>query len=90
MTGSKEVSRSEAIKTPLLERIARLGGRVEGANLSEIRRALGMEDHAIRVLKSGLYKLVADGSLAYHGERDHEGCDPRGFPSIRNRIYTIR
>lgn len=90
MTDLKEVSRSDAIKAPLLERIVQLGGRVEGANLFEIRRALGMEDHAIRVLKSALYKLVQEKELSFQSERDHEGCDPRGFPTIGNRIYTIR
>lgn len=90
MTGLKEVSRSEAIKTPLLERIAQLGGRVEGANLFEIREILGLDGVAIRVLKSALWKLVDERKLTYHGVRDLEVGDLRGFPSVCSRIYAVR
>lgn len=91
MSDAVEVSRSEAIKERLLKLIIEAGGRVEGRDLSDIRQSLGLDGTPTSVLKSALWKLVnEDGKLVYHGERDHEGCDPRGYPEVCNRIYAIR
>ncbi|MCB9822809.1 hypothetical protein H6800_00875 [Candidatus Nomurabacteria bacterium] len=90
MPDAAKVSRSEAIKGLVLERITNHGGRVEGQNLFEIREILGLDGVAIRVLKSALWKLVDERKLTYHGVRDLEVGDLRGFPSVCSRIYAVR
>lgn len=85
------VSRSDEAKECVLEAIKRLGGRVEGVDIHEIKQCLGLDHLSNRVLSSALWKLVVhDGKLCFQTKRDWEGCDPRGYPTIAKRTYKLR
>lgn len=91
-TVSTAVSRSDQAKEVVLEAIRKFGGKVEGADLFEIKILLGLEQYSNNVLSSALWKLVVqDGKLIFHSRRDWwDGPGLRGDPPITSRTYQIR